>query len=85
MTKKFEKKFRRGWWVKMLQEGAQDLDGVGGVDGGAPGDDMGIDHPTRIEKRHDHLLGPTGINLSLQRARLTPWDPLLTLFFVSGV
>jgi hypothetical protein len=67
--------------LKMLHEGAQDLDGVGGVDRGAPGDDMGIDHPRRIEKRHDHLLGATGVDPGLQRARLTPWDPLLTLFF----
>jgi hypothetical protein len=67
--------------LKMFQEGAQDLDGVDGIDRGAPGDDMGIDHPTRIEKRHDHLHGPTDVDPSLQRARLTPWNPLLTLFF----
>ncbi len=67
--------------LKMLQEGAQDLDGVSGVDRGASGDDMGIDHPTQIEKRHDHLLGPTGVDPCLQRARLTPWDPLFALFF----
>ncbi len=29
--------------LKMLKEGAQDLDGVGGVDGGPPGDDVRVD------------------------------------------
>jgi hypothetical protein len=31
-----------GLFFLMLQELAQDFDGVGGIDGGAPGDDVGI-------------------------------------------
>ncbi len=33
--------------LKMFQEGAQGLDGVGGVDGGAPGDDVRVEQPRK--------------------------------------
>ncbi len=36
--------------LKMLQEGDQDLDCVGGVDRGAPGGNMCIDHAARVKK-----------------------------------
>ncbi len=42
--------------LKMLQEGAQDLYGVGTIDRGAPGDNMCIDHAARVKKRHDLCL-----------------------------
>ncbi len=71
--------------LKMLQEGDQDFDGVCGVDRGAPGGNMCIDHAARVKKRHNHLLGPAGIDPGLQGAWLTPWDLLLALFFMSGV
>jgi hypothetical protein len=45
------------------------------------GDDMCVDHAVRVEKRHDHLLCPADVDPGLQGAWLTPWDPLLALFF----
>jgi hypothetical protein len=44
-----------------------------------------VDEAARIKKRHDHLFCPAGVYPCLQRARLTPWDPLFALFFVSGI
>ncbi len=52
--------------VKVLQELAKGLDGVGGIDGGSPaGDIVHVDEATRDKKHHDHLFGPADVHLHL--------------------
>ncbi len=71
--------------LEMFQELAQDLDGVGGVDGGAPGDDVRIDEAARIKNATTICL----VRLAWTRAFSGPGWPFgihcLLCFFVSGV
>jgi hypothetical protein len=43
--------------LQVLQEFAQSLDGIGGIGGGAPGDNVLLGESVRVSKCHDHLFG----------------------------
>ncbi len=66
---------------QMLHEAAQGLDDVIRVDGFAPGYDVGVDEPLRVEEGQNHLLRAAGLNLGLYGARLAFFYPLFGLFF----
>jgi hypothetical protein len=53
---------------EMLQELSKDYDGVVGIDGAAPGHDVGVDEPLLVKKREHHLLGASRCHLGLNRA-----------------
>jgi hypothetical protein len=53
---------------ELFHELAQDDDGVVGVDGDAPGHDVGVDEPLLVKERDLHLLGAAHCHLGLNRA-----------------
>jgi hypothetical protein len=55
----------RSLLLKVLQEIAQGLDGVSGIDGSAAGADVQEDEATWVKKFHDHLFGLADMPLRL--------------------
>ena len=70
--------------LEMLHEAAQGLDDVLRVDSFAPGDDVGVDEPLRVEEGQDHLLCPAGLSLCLNRAWGSLLEPLFRLLISGG-
>jgi hypothetical protein len=54
-----------------------DFDGVVGVDGGAPSQNVGVDEPLLVGKHEHHLLGAARCHLGLNRV----WQALLYPLF----
>ncbi len=73
----------RPFLPEFLQEDAQNLHDVDGVDLGTLRNDVRVDEPATVKERHDHLLCSARLHSCLDGAWFALLYPLFGLFFLS--
>ncbi len=72
---------RQPFHLYLLHEETQNLHNVEGVDGNAPGDDVGVDQALAVKEGQNNLLGPAGLHPRFDGAWFSLLDPLFKLLF----